>query len=67
MIMITQPVVNQNLAQVWLFVERTRPNTGCLPFILNPVHKQIIPIIIAKINIGIETVISSLPFCSVTF
>ncbi len=52
--MITQPVVNQNLAQVWLFVERTRPNTDCLPFILNPVHKQIIPIIIAKINIGIE-------------
>ncbi len=54
--MITQPAVNQNLAQVCLFVERTRPKTAWLPFILNPTHKQIIPIIIAKMNIGIENI-----------
>lgn len=63
--MITQPAVNQNLAQVCLLVERTRPKTGWLPFILNPTHKQIIPIIIAKINIGIEIIILSLPFCNI--
>ena len=63
--MITQPTVNQNLAQVCLFVERTRPKTAWLPFILNPNHKQIIPIIIAKINIGIEIIILSLPFCNI--
>lgn len=63
--MITQPAVNQNLAQVCLFVERTRPKTAWLPFILNPIHKQIIPIIIAKINIGIEIIILSLPFCNI--
>lgn len=64
-IMITQPAVSQNLAQVCLFVERTRPKTGCFPFILNPIHKQIIPTIIAKINIGIEIIILSLPFCNI--
>ena len=63
--MITQQTVNQNLAQVCLFVERTRPKTAWLPFILNPTHKQIIPIIIAKINIGIEIIILSLPFCNI--
>ena len=63
--MITQPTVNQNLAQVCLFVERTRPKTAWLPFILNPTHKQIITIIIAKINIGIEIIILSLPFCNI--
>ncbi len=63
--MITQPAVNQNLAQVCLFVERTRPKTAWLPFILNPTHKKIIPIIIAKINIGIEIIILSLPFCNI--
>ncbi len=63
--MITQPAVNQNLAQVCLLVERTRPKTAWLPFILNPTHKQIIPIIIAKINIGIEIIILSLPFCNI--
>ena len=63
--MITQPAVNQNLAQVCLFVERTRPKTAWLPFILNPTHKQIIPIIIAKMNIGIEIIILSLPFCNI--
>lgn len=63
--MITQPAVNQNLAHVCLFVERTRPKTAWLPFILNPTHKQIIPIIIAKINIGIEIIILSLPFCNI--
>ena len=63
--MITQPTVNQNLAQVCLFVERTRPKTAWLPFILNPTRKEIIPIIIAKINIGIEIIILSLPFCNI--
>ena len=63
--MITQPTVNLKLARVSLLVERTRQKTAWLPLILNPTHKQIIPIIIAKINIGIEIIILSLPFCNI--